>query len=148
MTSFSNFQLRGAGLIGLGYAAFVMLMLDGFALGQRGAGQMAIVILGLFLLFAVAFALLWARQMHQDGKRRLADEREELIEAAAERAGYRILDAAIFVLMLVALTDAQWGWLGSFALTRPEGVVFALVTASAAAGLARFVAGYVAARRL
>lgn len=148
MSSFSNFQLRGAGLIGLGYAVFVTFMVDGFTLGQRSAGQMATLILCLFLLLAVTFTVLWARQMHQDGKRRVADEREELIETAAERWGYRMLDIAIFVLMLLALCDAQWGWLGSFSLTRSEGVIFALVSASSVAAFGRFCAGYMAAKRL
>lgn len=147
MTSFATFQLRGAAVIALGYGVFVALMTDGLTLGQHSAEKMTTVVGGAFVVLAIVFALLWAWQMRQDGKRSLADEREEQIEAASERAGYRLLDGAIFVLLLLALSDAKWGWLGSFALTRPEGLVFALVTASASAGIGRFIAGYLATRQ-
>lgn len=147
MSSFAKFQMRSAVLMSAAYAMFAVLMLDGPTLGQRSANQMTLIIVGLFIGLAIAFALLWSRSMHQDGGRTRADEREEQIEAAAERTGYRFLDAAIFGLMLLALSDAKWGWLGSFALTRPEGLVFALVTASAVAGIGRFLTGYIAARQ-
>lgn len=147
MTTFATFQRRGAIVITLGYGLFVALMTDGLSLGQHSAGKMTAILLGAFVLLALVLTLLWALQMRQDGKRSRADEREEEIEAAAERAGYRVLDGAIFALLLLALSDAKWGWLGSFALTRPEGLVFAIVTASASAGIGRFIAGYLAARR-
>lgn len=148
MTSFASFQIRGAAVIAAAYGLFLVLMLDGLTLGQHSAGQMALILVGSSLLLALVFGVLWSQQMHQDGKRTRADEREELIETSAERAGYYILDAAIFGLLVLALSDANWKWLGSFTLTRPEGLVFALVMASVCAGLGRFVAGFIAARRL
>ena len=148
MSSFSRFQMRSAVLMSAAYAMFAVLMFDAPTLGQRSANQMVLIIVGLFIGLAIAFAVLWSQSMHQDGGRTRANEREEQIEATAERAGYRLLDAAIFGLMLLAVSDAKWGWLGSFALTRPEGLVFALVTASAFAGIGRFLTGCIAARRL
>lgn len=144
--------MRSAVLMSAAYAMFAVLMFDAPTLGQRSANQMVLIIVGLFIGLAIAFAVLWSQSMHQDGgrtrARTRADEREEQIEATAERAGYRLLDAAIFGLMLLAVSDAKWGWLGSFALTRPEGLVFALVTASAFAGIGRFLTGCIAAPRL
>ncbi len=148
MASFSTFQLRGAATIAAAYLAFVVVMTEGSSLSQHSASELAALVVGLVVMVGVAFAVLWVRQMHQDGGRKTADEREEQIEAVAERVGYRVLDGALFLLMLLVLSDAAWGWLGSFALTRPEGLVFALVTASVSAALGRFLAGYAAARRL
>ncbi|WP_309663216.1 hypothetical protein [Tabrizicola sp.] len=147
MTSFATFQLRGAGAIALAYAVFVVVMTDGLSLGQHSAVKLAALVVGLVIAVGITFALLWARQMYQDGRRTVADEREEQIEAVAERVGYRVLDSAAFLLVLLALTDAAWNWLGSFALTRTEGLIFALVTVSASAATSRFLAGYIAARR-
>jgi hypothetical protein len=148
MASFSTFQLRGAAAIAVAYVAFVVVMTDGFSLARHSAAELAVLVVGLVVMVGVAFALLWARQMHRDGMRTVADEREEQVEAVAERVGYRVLDGALLLLMLLVLSDAAWGWLGSFALTRPEGLVFALVSVSVSAALGRFLAGYAAARRL
>ncbi len=151
MSLYERFQLRGAMLILAGYVFFVVMMMDGLMLGSHTAGRMAFLVIGTMAMLAVGFAGLWVLAMRSDGPHRhgTPDERERQIELVAERAGYRLLDGAIFVLIILALVDAGGaGILGSFNMNRPEGLIFALVTASALAGVVRFVAGWHAARQV
>lgn len=148
MSAYEKLHLGGFGALTIGYAGFAALMMDGMTLGSRGPGYMALLLLGYLAVLAVALGAFWITAMRADNpERTLPDEREERIEDRADRVGYRLLDSAVAGLVGLVLADAVWGFLGSFSLTRPEAVVFALVTVSTLAGLARFGAGYLAARR-
>lgn len=147
MDSYARFQTR-SGLVILGvYAGFVVWMTDGLTLGDHSPQALLFLMAGAFVAGAGLFGGLWVAHMRGDGDRHQLDEREAAIEAQAERQAARVTDAGLFVLVLLALSDAQWGWMGSFALTRTEGLVFALFTLSALAGLARFAAGVRGARQ-
>lgn len=147
MSSFAGFQLKAAALIALVYLGFVFWMLDGWTLTPRSPEALGVFMLAAFVAGALGFGGLWVAHMRHDGPRSLADEREASIEAAADRDAARVTDGALFFLVISALSDAKWGWMGSFALTRLEGLVFALFSISALAGLVRFAAGYRRAQR-
>jgi hypothetical protein len=147
MDSYARFQAR-SGLLILGvYAGFVVWMTDGLTLGNHSPQALFLIMVGAFVAGAMLFGGLWVAHMRRDGDRHQPDEREAAIEAQAERQAARVTDAGLFVMVLLALSDAQWGWMGSFALTRTEGLIFALFTLSALAGLARFAAGALRARQ-
>ena len=125
-------------MIAVVHAVFLIWMMTGLTLATRSAEE-----LGLFTIggFAVAGAL-WIVHLGRDGDRKLADEREEMIEARAELASTRVTDGALLLLVILALSHAKWGWMDSFALIRTEGLVFAVIAILALAGIVRFVAGY------
>ncbi len=148
MDSYARIQLRAAGLIAVFYSVFLIWMMNGLTLGSRSPEELGLFTAGTFVVGAVLFGTLWIAHMVGDGDRRLADEREEVIEALAGRAAARVTEGALFVLLILALSDAKWGWMGSFALTRTEGLVFALFTISALAGIVRFAAAFRSAGRL
>lgn len=147
MDSFARFQARSGLVVLAVYAGFVLWMIDGLALGQRSPLAILLVMVVAFAMGAVLFGGLWVAHMRSDGDRHLADEREAAIEAKSERLAAQINDTGLLLLVLLALSEAEWGWMGSFALTRMEGLVFALVSLSALSGLVRFVAGARAAMR-
>jgi hypothetical protein len=147
MESYVRFQaLAGVAILAV-YAGFVVWMIDGLALGQRSPQALLLFMVVAFFAGAVLFGGLWIAHMCRDGDRRLADEREAAIEVQADRLGARVTEAGLAVLVLLALTNAQWNWMGSFALTRTEGLIFALFTLSALSGSARFAAGALGAWR-
>lgn len=142
MTSYARFQLSAAIMIAAAYAVFLIWMMTGLTLATRSAEELGLLTLGGFSVLGALFAALWIVHLGRDGHRKLADEREEMIEARAERASTRVTDGALPLLVILALSDAKWGWMGSFALTLTEGLVSAVITISALAGIVRFVAGY------
>lgn len=147
MNSYVRFQTRAGLVIVAVYAGFLVWMTDGLTLGQHSPQALLTLMAAAFVAGAVLFGGLWVAHMCRDGDRHQPDERESAIEAQAERQAARVTDAGLFVLVLLALSDAQWGWMGSFALTRTEGLIFALFTLSALSGLARFAAAALAARQ-
>lgn len=147
MDSYARFQARSGLVIVVVYLGFLVWMTDGLTLGQHSPKALVMFMAAAFVAGAGLFGGLWVAHMRGDGDRRLADEREAAIEAQAERQAARVTDAGLFALVMLALSDAQWGWMGSYALTRTEGLIFALFTLSALAGLVRFGAGALGARR-
>ena len=155
MSAFERLYALGAGVILACYAIFVVVMTQGGALAAHSPKQLAIFVVVYLLVLAALMSFLWARTMMADPNgRTTADERENQIEARAERGGYFALDIGLMVLLVLVLGDAILtsadgsGFLGSFRLNRPEAIVFAVASVSTIGALGRCLVGWISARRL
>ena len=148
MSALEKFYLRGAVAVAAIYLVFVITVTEGGVPADLTRNTLLTALLAYGLGLALVLGLLWAVAMRSDGDRVRADERERLIEAKADRAGYHILDVALFCLTLVVVLEMGDGEaIGPWRLDRSETMVFALVSLSAFAGLSRFAVGFYTARR-
>lgn len=143
MSTLETFYLRGAAAVAGFYLAFLWVVAGG---GLANPGQTTL--LAALALFgaglALVLALLWIVAKRADGGQPLADEREILIEAQADRAGYRALEAGLLVLTLAVILGAGPA---RTAVDPILSLTVSLVSLSAFAGLVRMAAGFLAARR-
>lgn len=149
MSQLERFYLQGAIAIAVFYLAFAWTITGGGVLVPLRASTFVILLLAYAGGLSATLGMLWVRTMRSDGSgKSRADEREEAIEARADRAGYYTLDAGLFlVLLLVILKSGPAQDTGGWSLEKPETLALALVSLSAFAGCARFVVGFIAARR-
>ena len=149
MTAVEKFYLRGAAAVLLAYLAFFWTVTEGGMPADLSRNALLGALLGYGLGLAAVLGGLWALTMKTDTpERHGADERETLIEAQADRTGYHILDSGLLCLTVVAIlqmgtSDGQSLW----RLDHSATLVLALVSLSAFAGVARMLAGFLAARR-
>ncbi len=149
MSRYETMTLGSIGLICLAWSGFVMGMTKHGLLadpGPAGVGRLLLVlILALILTHAGLWMIAWARK----GRDAVPDEREQGIERLADRAGYWLTDAGIFALIVMALAEASVpGRFGSFGLTTPQGLIFALVTLNFIVGVGRLVVAFVLSRQV
>lgn len=148
MSVLEKFYLRGAIAIAAFYVAFAVTVIEDGQPDTLPRNTLLILLLAYGLGLAVLLGGLWVWAMKSEGHRTRADERERLIEAKADRAGYHILDAALFCLTLVAVLEMGEGdRIGVWRLDNSAALVFILVSVSAFAGIGRFIIGFYAARR-
>jgi hypothetical protein len=146
MSGYERLMLGGAVGVIVAYVIFFMFMTDGWALGQRDTLFLAIAIIGFEIIVAVGLGISLIGRYPK--RKILPDEREEILDVSANGFGYYALEAALFFMLLLALLQSAFGdqFLGSYALNRPEAIVFWLITASALAGLARLLGAWGLAR--
>lgn len=148
MSALETFYLRGAAAVVLAYVAFVLTVITGGNAADLSPNTLLAVLVVYGLGLAGILGGLWALAMKTDGASRTrADERESLIEAKADRTGYRILDAGLLALTVVVVLESDAGDPGPSRLEHGVFLVLVLVSLSAFAGLARMLAGFMAARR-
>jgi hypothetical protein len=149
MAALEKFYLRGALAVVGAYLAFLWTVTEGGVPADLGRNALLAALVGFGLGLAALLTLLWVWAKNADGAGRLpADERERLIEAKADRAGYHALDASLLVLTLVAILEMGSGEaIGPWRLDHDTTIVIALVSLSAFGGLVRMLAGFSAARR-
>jgi len=125
--------------IEIAYIGFFVLMTDGLTLGQRSPQFMLIAVVAFLAVFAaIVLAQTW---LGKPASRAFPDEREEAVDTRAEQISARLLEGGVFAVIALAIFEASTGpnSLGSYSLTRPEGLVFAMVTISGFAGVARML---------
>lgn len=147
MPPYEKLMFWAAAGIELAYIAFFLLMTDGLTLGDRSPGFLTSCVIGFMIIVALVIA---AQQFLQESDtKNFPDEREMAVDTRSEQIGYRVLEAGIFAVIALALLESYSGpnSLGSYSLTRPEGIIFALVTITALAGLTRVLSAFAAARR-
>lgn len=149
MSVLEKFYLRGAFAVVLIYLGFFWTVTEGGAPSDVGRYTLLAALLGFGLGLAVVLGILWVRTRHADGAGPLlADERERLIEAKADRAGYHALDGSLFLLTLLAVLGIGSDHAASvWQLGQGTTLVLALVSLSAFAALVRMLTGFLAARR-
>lgn len=139
MSHYAKLMLWAAIAVELAYVSFFVVMTDGLALGNRSPKFMSFAVLG--FLAAVAFVIFLQQWLSKPASRAFPDEREEAVDAKAEQIGARCLEAGVLMVAGLAILEAATGpdSLGSYSLTRPEAVVFAMITISSQAAFARMV---------
>lgn len=139
MSQYAKLMLWAAIAIELAYVGFFVLMTDGLTLGERSPKFMSLVVLG--FLATVATVILIQQWMSKPPARFFPDEREQAVETKSDQVGGRILDAGVFAVIALAIYEAAAGpnSLGSYSLTRPEALVFAMITISSLAAVARMI---------
>lgn len=153
MSRYERMTLGSFLLIAAAYAAFFAVMTEG---GQLLAGMpdhLLARLLAIFGFLMVGHIALWvATWSRRDAQGRpgdaVPDEREEQIELRADRWGYFLGEAGLFLLLILAWL--QWSGHvagGSFAPTTPQGLIFAIVTLSALVALGRQLVGFTLSRR-
>ena len=143
MTGYEKLMLGGVIALLTAFAVFVALMTDGLILGPRGAGFMALCVLGFLALMTVIMIIVVGPI-----PKSFPDEREQAIDQWSERIGYFTMEIGIFITIALALFEASDRSLGSYSLSRPEGLGFELITISTLAGLARLLTALFRARKL
>ncbi|MGC1505332.1 MAG: hypothetical protein WA782_14475 [Sulfitobacter sp.] len=148
MSHYTKLMLWSAIAVESAYVGFFILMTDGLALGERSPKFMSFAVVG--FLVAVAVVILLQQWLSGPASRSFPDEREEALDAKAERFGAGFLEAGVFVIATLAIYEAAAGpnSLGSYSLTRPEGLVFAMITISSLAGFARMILAIIQDRRV
>lgn len=132
-------MLSAAIAVEIAYLVFFILMTDGLTLGSRSPRFMSFSVLG--FLATVAAVVLAQQLLSKPATRHVPDEREELVDTTSEKFGGRILEAGVFAVAALAIYEAALGphSLGSYSLTRSEGIVFAMITISSLAAVARMI---------
>ena len=101
------------------------------------------VIVAIILVVFVVVAIIITLQQvsSKPAPRQMPDEREQIVDSAAEQVGGRVLEAGVFVVIALTIYETAAGpnTLGSYSLVRPEALVFALITISAIAGVSRLL---------
>jgi hypothetical protein len=143
MSQYSKLMLWAAIAVELAYVGFFVLMTDGLTLGVRSPKFMSIAVLG--FLATVAAVILVQQWMSKPITRPVPDEREEAVDTKSEQLGGRVLDAGVFAVAALAIYEAAAGpnSLGSYSITRPEAVVFAMITISSIAAVARMISAII-----
>ncbi len=139
MSHYSKTMLGAAIAVELAYIGFFILMTDGLSLGARSPTFMAFSVLG--FLAAVAVVVFGQQMISKPPGHAFPDEREEMLEAKSEQSGARILEGGVLAVAALAIYQAAAApdSLGSYSLTRPEGVVFAMVTIISIAAVGRML---------
>ena len=139
MSHYAKLMLWAAIAVEIAYVGFFVAMTDGLSLGDRSPKFMSFSVLG--FLAAVAFVIFLQQLLSKPVSRAFPDEREEIVDARTELFGSRCLEAGVLAVAALAIFEAAAGpdSLGSYSLTRPEAVVFAMITISSLAAIARMV---------
>lgn len=147
MTTYERMMLAGAGAIAAAYFIFALLMTDGWSLGARSAGFMGLCLLGFTVVLAASVIIGGVTAPKQSAS--IPDEREEILDIAAGSLAYHSLEVAVFIVILLGLLEHAMGveTLGSYSLTRSEGLVFWLVSTISFAGFVRLLGSFIMARR-
>ena len=148
MSQYSKLILWATIAVAVAYIGFFLLMTDGFTLGVRSPTFMGFSVCG--FLTTVAAVVLCQQLMIKPTERSRPDEREEFVDARSEQLGGRILEAGVFAVVALAIYEAAAGpgSLGSYSLARPEAIVFAMITISAFAAVARMILAIIQDQRL
>lgn len=143
MSQYSKLMLWAAIALILTHIGFYISISDGLSLGERSPLFMAVAVLG--FLGSVAFIIFLQQWISRPEARPFPDEREKAVDIRSEQVGGRILEGGVFAVIALTIYEAsaEPGSFGSYSLTRPEGLLFALVTVISIAGLARFVVALV-----
>lgn len=139
MSHYSKLMLWAAIAVEIAYIGFFISMTDSFALGARSPMFMTCAVLGFLAVVAIIITL--QQVSSKPAPRQMPDEREQIVDSAAEQVGGRVLEAGVFVVIALTIYETAAGpnTLGSYSLVRPEALVFALITISAIAGVSRLL---------
>jgi len=143
MSKYEKQMLGGILAVIIAYGGFFLSMTDGWVVGDRSMLFLAISV-GAFLAITVTIMSFVAKANPEN----TVDEREVEIEQWSESVGYYALESGVFVLIVLTLLDGRYAFLQSYRFTRPEGLILALVTISALAGLGRMMSAFFEARRV
>jgi len=149
MSRYQKFSLGLTAILSVSYLIFFMRMTDGLVLGDRTAGSMGWLLVLLMVSLTISAMILWVVVWsRKQGKDLVPDEREHQIETRSESRAYWAMEVGVTVLILLAIGHAAYGenWLGSYSLMRAEGLVFALVSVTALAGIVRAIFAFFAGR--
>ena len=137
MSQYSKLMLWAALAIEIAYIGFFVAMTDGLALGDRSPLFMGCAVLGFMIALAVIIAS--QRVFLTPEARPFPDEREGVVDILSERDAGRFLEAGLFIVVGLAIYEASAGAdaLGSYSLSRPEAIVFAMITVTAFASIFR-----------
>lgn len=143
MSEYSKLMLWASIAVELAYIGFFVAMTDGLTLGDRSPGFMVVAVVGFLVVVAVGVFI--ERWFSKPVARSFPDEREQLVDARSEQIGARVLDAGVFGVVILAIYEASAGpnSLGSYSLTRPEALVFAMITISSLAAISRMLLGVI-----
>ncbi len=136
MSDYGKLMLGAAAAVEICYIGFFVAMTDGLSLGERSPIFMSMSVIGFLVAIAAVFA---ASVLVLKPRSRALDEREEWNDVKSELAGGRFLEAGVLMIAALAIFEAASGpnTLGSYSLTRPEALVFALITVCAFASALR-----------
>ena len=139
MSQYAKLMLWAAIAVELAYIGFFVAMTDGLNLGTRSPRFLGFAVIG--FMAAVAVIIAGQRLFLTAENRPFPDEREGLVDLKSERDGGRFLEAGLFIVIALAIYEASAGpnTLGSFSLTRPEAIVFAMITIAAFASVLRML---------
>ncbi|WP_114010647.1 hypothetical protein [Cohaesibacter intestini] len=149
MSHFQRFNLIAASLTLGVLSVLVWQFWDGFAWSDISAKHMMITVLLLTIVYSAALAAaattLWSKTSRA---RNPLDEREQAIEANAEKIGYRALDLMITLLVFAIVLETLYApdFFGPLSLLNPVGLVFTLTTMVAISYLTRFTLAFYLAR--
>lgn len=149
MSRYQKFSLGLTLILSVTYLVFFLRMTDGLVLADHTASSMAWLLILLIVFLAICAIIWWIIVWSEkNGKDLVPDEREFQIEIRSESSAYWTMEIGISVVVAFAIAHAAYGetWLGSYSLMRPEGLVFALVSVIALAGIVRALFAFVAGR--